>query len=69
MSNVNNHTLYPSKKGGSNGWVNLKERQNIAIIQCMRFACERLAAVTREFKLNLEHRKFIIIASLRHKCT
>ena len=47
MSKLNNHTLYPSKKGGSNGWVNLKEKQNIAIIQCMRIAYERLTAVTR----------------------
>ena len=63
MSKLNNHTLNPSKKGGSNGWVNLKERQNITIIQCMRIACGRLTAVTREFKLDLEHRTFIIIAS------
>ena len=47
MSKLNNHTLNPSNKGGSNGWVNLKERQNIAILQCIRIACERLSAVTR----------------------
>ena len=63
MSQLNNHTLNPSKKGGSNGWVNLKERRNITIIKYMRIACERLTAVTRECKLNLEHRKFIILAS------
>ena len=51
MSKLNNYTLIPSKKGGSNGWVNLKERQNIIIIQCMRIACERLTPVTRECKL------------------
>ena len=69
MSKLNIHTLNPNKKGGSNGWVNLKERQTITIIQCMHIACERLTAVTRECKLNLEHRQFIIIASPRHKCT
>ena len=66
MSKLNNHALNPSKRwwgGGGNPWVSLKERQNIAIIQCMCVACERITAVTREFKLNLEHRKFIIIAS------
>ena len=69
MSKLNNPTFNPSKKEGSNGRVNLKERKNIAIIQCMHIACERLTAVTREFKLSLEHRKFILIASPRHKCT
>ena len=41
----------------------IQKRENIVIIQCMRVACERLTAVTREFRLNLEHRTFIIIAS------
>ena len=45
------------------------KRQNITMIQCMRIACEKLTAVTREFKLNLNHRKFIIISSPRHICT
>ena len=54
MSKLNNHTLNPSKNGGGggNGWVHLKERQNITIIQCMRIACEMQTAVTRQFKLN-----------------
>ena len=29
MSKLDNHTLNPSKRGGSIGWVNLKERQSI----------------------------------------
>ena len=47
--NLMSNTLNPSKEGGSNGCVYLNERQNIVIIQCMRIACERLTAVTREY--------------------